>query len=498
MIENGWTATIDFLCQAQFDLVLPFTLDWSTPEGDMKTLVCQRLLRLIPGKRMVCAALWGERRVVVKLFLDPRKAQRHWQRELKGVKAFKTAGIATPELLFAERIFSGALPVIIFAELQPVATLVDLWFSHIGFSPAQVEIRRELLESAVVVIAEHHKSGLLQSDIHWSNFLFCDEKVFTIDGDAVDSSNLGAELGREKSLANIALFLAESYPGIDQEIESAWQSYCQSRNWLVETTDIKQLKALIWGHRCKKAEKYVVKSLRNCTGFACQHENLFYQIKDRAYQNSALDDLLARPDAFMAAGKILKAGNSATVVRLNCEGLNLVVKRYNIKNFSHALRRCWRPSRAFVSWQNGQRLSWWRVATPKPVAMLEKRFLGLRSTAYFISEHIAGSNAFDFLRSTDLYGSDRKAWLQQFSTLLQQLLDLNISHGDFKATNFLCGIDNRLYLLDLDAMRYWPRSGPGFRKAVERDHRRLLVNWRGEPELEREFRKIVEGLRKPW
>ena len=88
--------------------------------------------------------------------------------------------------------------------------------------------------------------------------------------------------------------------------------------------------------------------------------------------------------------------------------------------------------------------------------------------------------------------------LQQFATLLQQLLDLNISHGDFKATNFLCGADGRLYLLDLDAMRYWPRPGAGFRKAVERDHRRLLANWRGESELEREFQKIVDGLQRPW
>ena len=493
MIENGWSAAIDSLRQAQYDLRLPFSLSLpALKEEGVTTLVCQRLLRLIPGKRMVCAALWGKRRVVVKLFLDSHKAKRHWQRELNGVKALKAAGIATPGLLFADRLFSGSLPIILFTELQPASTLVDLWFAH-----QEAQVRRELLKAAIEAIAAHHRAGLLQSDIHWNNFLFNDERVFTIDGDAVDSAGLGAELDREKSRANIALFLAESYPGIDQHLDFLWQSYCQSRSWSVESDDVEQLKCLVRGHRRKKADKYVAKSLRDCTAFAAQNENRSFRLIDRHYLSPAFSDLLAKTDEWMADGEILKAGNSATVVRLDIEGVKLVVKRYNIKNFSHALRRCWRPSRAYVSWRNAQRLSWWRVATPKPVAMLEKRCCGLRSTAYFISEYVAGSNAFEYLRRRDLSGLDLKVWLQQFAALLQRLIDLGLSHGDFKATNFLCGDDSRLYLLDLDAMRYWPRPGPGFKKAVERDHRRLLANWQGESALERDFQKIVEGLRTP-
>ncbi|MEA3333933.1 MAG: hypothetical protein U9Q58_10100, partial [Pseudomonadota bacterium] len=421
MIENGWLAAIDSLRQAQYDLKLPFSLSLpAEKEDDATTLVCQKLLRLIPGKRMVCAALWGERRVVVKLFLDQRKAERHWFRELNGVKALQTAEIATPELLFAGHLFSGSLPIIIFAELQPATTLVDLWFAHQGFAQQGVaqpetQVQQELLKAAIETIAAHHRAGLLQSDIHWSNFLFNDDQVFTIDGDAVDISSLGTEFGRERSLANIALFLAESYPGIDQHLDFLWLSYCRCRNWKVELDDVRQLKSLINGHRREKVDKYVVKSLRNCTAFAAQSENHFFRLIDRRYLSPAFSDFLAETDKMLAGGEILKAGNSATVVRLDFEGLDLVVKRYNIKNFSHALRRCWRPSRAQVSWKNAQRLSWWGVATPKPVVMLEKRCCGFRSTAYFISEYVAGSNAFDYLRRSDLNKSDLKAWLLQFA-----------------------------------------------------------------------------------
>ncbi len=267
---------------------------------------------------------------------------------------------------------------------------------------------------------------------------------------------------------------------------------------MVESSDVEQLKCKIRKHRREKVDKYVAKSLRNCSAFAAQSENHFFRLIDRRYLNPAFSELLARPDEWMADGKILKAGNSATVVKLDCAGISLVVKRYNIKNFSHALRRCWRPSRAQVSWKNAQRLSWWGIATPKPIAMLEKRCCGFRSTAYFISEYVAGGNAFAYLRKRELTDSVLKVWLQQFAAILKRLIDHGLSHGDFKATNFICADDGRLYLLDLDAMRYWPRPGSGFKKAVERDHRRLLANWQGEPELERKFRKILRGLRTPW
>ncbi|MBN2808776.1 MAG: hypothetical protein JXR80_04710 [Deltaproteobacteria bacterium] len=512
MVEHLHSATLNFLRHSRYDLELPFSLLLpAEQEGGDTALVCHELLRLIPGKRMVCAALWGEKRVVVKLFLDRHKSRRHWRRELQGVKALAAAGIATPPLLFAGRILSGTLPIIIFTELQPATTLLALWSvarDADGDSASDAagragQVRRGLLGAVLAAIAEHHQCGLLQSDIHWSNFLFSENQVFTIDGDAVDSRGLGRELGREKSLHNIALFLAEPYPGIDRELGFIWQSYCRSRNWLPEPGEVERLQALLRHCRRQKAEKYAAKSQRNCTDFAVFQDNRSWRSLNRRYQGPDLDELLTRPDEFMAAGEVLKAGNSATVVKLNYgdvplpEGVSLVVKRYNIKNFKHALSRCWRPSRALVSWQNAQRLSWWRIATPKPVAVLEKRKLGLRSTACFISEYVAGSNALVTLLRSDSSAQEIAFWLAQFAVLLQQLLDAGLSHGDFKATNFLCGADRCLYLLDLDAMRYWPRLGPAYRKAVERDHRRLLQNWRAEPELERAFQKIIENLRMP-
>lgn len=498
MADSDRLANSETLRMAQFDLPLPFSISLTEGDGEgAETLVCCKLLRLIPGKRMVCAALWGEREVVVKLYLDHRKGERHFKRELVGIRALTGAGIKTPDLLFQGTVSDGCLPLIIFAEIKPAATLVDLWFSPGVSSEVRQDenlFRLELLERVCATIAGHHTAGLLQTDIHWSNFLFSSDDVYTIDGDAVESKNAGRAVGRKSSLANLALFLAEPYPGIDENLECLWQSYCTCRGWSTELEDLKHLIVQIAEHRRSKVDKFVAKSLRSCTAFVARREDGFYTLLDRAYQGGNLDQLLRRPDELMAGGEMLKDGNSATVVKINIDGRDLVVKRYNIKNFSHALRRCLRPSRAFISWKMGQRLSWWRIATPKPVAMLEKRSLGLRSTAYFISEYVAGSSADYCFRRPDLPAAELEKWLQQFANLLTRLRNLGLSHGDFKATNFLCGSDSRLYLLDLDAMRSWSRPESGFKVAVSRDYRRLLANWQNLPEIELSFQKIVEKL----
>ena len=490
MVDSGWLANPETLRQAQFDLQLPFSVSLAeVQEGATERLVCHKLLRLIPGKRMVCAALRQEREVVVKFYLDRRRAGPHFKRELAGVRALAAAGIKTPELLFQGVAADGQLPLIIFAEIKPAATLVDLWFSRDENRP-----RLEPLEKVCAVIAGHHIAGLLQSDIHWSNFLFSNDDIYTIDGDAVESKNGGKPLGRKSSLANLALFLAEPYPGIDENLEYLWQSYCRCRDWSMAAGDLQRLKSQIAGHRRSKVDKFVTKSLRSCTAFAARREDGFYTLFDRSYQGGTLDRLLLCPDELLAGGEILKDGNSATVVKINIDGRDLVVKRYNIKNFRHGFRRCLRPSRAFVSWKMGQRLNWWRIATPKPVAMVEKRSFGLRSTAYFISEYVAGNSAYDYLRRPEIPAAELERWLQQFTVLLTQLRNLGLSHGDFKATNFLCGSDSRLYLLDLDAMRSWARPESGFKAAVLRDYRRLLANWHDVPELELSFQKIIEKL----
>lgn len=82
---------------------------------------------------------------------------------------------------------------------------------------------------------------------------------------------------------------------------------------------------------------------------------------------------------------MLKDGGTCTVVRIDLEGLPVAVKRYNLKNTRHALSRAWRPSRAWQSWIEAQRLSYYGIPTPRPLAVVERRFGPLRGRAYLVT-----------------------------------------------------------------------------------------------------------------
>jgi tRNA A-37 threonylcarbamoyl transferase component Bud32 len=473
-----------YLQRADFDLEFPFAV--SLPEAFGEPLVCRRRFRLLPGRRLVCGGELAGRRVVVKFFFAPGKERRHWRREYEGLRALQEAGIPTPEILHARAGKSGEPALLILAELVGARTLLETWQQ----AASAAECRRELA-AVVDAIAGHHRAGLLQSDIHWSNFLLADGQVYTIDGDAVETRWAGKELDRARSRNNLALFLAEPYPGIDSHLEALWPAYCRARGWEPEPGELGRIGKESRRQRFAKAEKFVAKAGRDCTAFICRRLPGRMMLIDRAALSPDLEEILAAPDAAMENGEILKAGNSATVARVRQGELDLVIKRYNIKNLRHAVSRAPRPSRALVSWRNAQRLSWWGVRIPKPLAVIEKKLGGLRSTAWYLSQYVAGRPALELLPELPLESAELAGWLEQFAGLLQRLRELRLSHGDFKASNFLCGADGCLYLLDLDAMRSWSDASTGFRRALERDYRRLEANWREHPGLAAAFARLL-------
>ncbi len=100
--------------------------------------------------------------------------------------------------------------------------------------------------------------------------------------------------------------------------------------------------------------------------------------------------VLAQADALLDQGHLYKTGGTASVAKVEVNGRPLVIKRYNIKSFAHWLTRFWRPSRAWHSWREGNRLAFLGIATPKPLAVLEKRCFWLRSRAYLVTEFLPG------------------------------------------------------------------------------------------------------------
>jgi hypothetical protein len=152
-----------------------------------------------------------------------------------------------------------------------------------------------------------------------------------------------------------------------------------------------------------------------------------------------------------------------------------VIKRYNIKGFAHWLKRFWRPSRAWHSWREGNRLAFLGIATPKPLALLEKRFLWLRSRAYLVTEYLPGPDIIERFAPYVESGEAPEAELLALDHLFAELIGERISHGDFKGHN-LFWQDDRWALIDLDSMCQHA-SLSSFAPAYARDRARFMRNW---------------------
>jgi len=446
-----------------FHLVLDVT-------DERQDLECTTILRHLPGKRLVCSGIWHRRQpVVAKIFIDPSAAERHYQRELQGINALQDAQIPTPELLFRGTLADGLAPLLLFQKMEGFKTLSERLSTLT--SP---DDRLATLTPPVESIARLHNAGLKQRDIHPGNFLLSANQVMIIDGDDIEPPFHGP-LSQEESMSNLALFFAQFYPEFDTLMPQLLETYGNCRDWSLnsEIREAIQQKILCW--REWRRKKYLGKIQRSCSAFIVKKDWSRFMACDRAWYSPSMQPLLAAPDKYIKTGTILKDGNTATVAKVTIESQTMVVKRYNIKNHRHALRRCLRPSRAMISWKNAHRLRFLGIATPQPLAVIEERWGGLRKRAYFIMAHLSGQTIDHAILEAANDAHALEGYLDQLAMLLKQLAAAQISHGDFKATNFILS-SGQLHLVDLDGMQAH-RSLSTFKRAFQKDLNRLQRNW---------------------
>lgn len=209
--------------------------------------------------------------------------------------------------------------------------------------------------------------------------------------------------------------------------------------------------------------------------YTCLHEWGYFAMVERTAWSDELRTLINDPDSVISSGHMLKDGDSTTVVAVELGGHPYVIKRYNINNIWYALRRLFRPTRAWYCWRNAHMLQLLDIKTPKPVLMMERRWGPLRRAAYFVTELVEGQEVQQLLSQHTAQSAVWSQVLRLFSELLGQFRDYRIVHGDCKASNFIMAKDG-IYVLDLDAMRREPGERR-FRKYHERDLRRFKANW---------------------
>ena len=450
---------------------LPLSI--ALPNGELRLL---SLLRVLPGQRYVGEAEWQGRRVLAKLVVGA-KARRQHARELEGARLLREQGLDTPELL-AEGLAEGEGGWLLFEFLDNAVGLGSVW-QALAEQPLLNAAQRAVLGEALAAIGRLHARGLWQDDLHLDNLLRRDGRLYLIDGGGIRAQLAGQPLAREQALRNLGVFFAQLPAELEPFIDSLLPAYLQANS--AHTLSARDLQVPLAEVRRWRLGDYLKKLGRDCTLFRAERDSDGLSIARRE-QAETLLPLLREADAAIAAGRALKKGGSATVARVELDGRPLVIKRYNIKGLGHWLKRCWRPSRAWHSWVEGNRLAFLGIATPQPLAMRESRRCGLRGRAWLITEHAAGEDILTRF-AAHVHGTPPEAELQALERLFAALRRERISHGDLKGTNLLWQA-GQWALIDLDAMQQH-RCARRFARAYAKDRARFLRNWPADSALHR-------------
>lgn len=396
------------------NLQLPAELSLQNGEHSVSLQLTQ-VLRLLPGKRVtlrgaITSGAAAGQSVAVKLFLREQRGERHQQREQNGCQRLQDAGIACPQVLFSGAGFGGQLLGLVYNWVDDSQGLGQCWpqFNR--------EQKQRWLQRVLATVRQLHEHGAWQDDIHLDNFLVKEQTLVMLDLATVRLSHPSSPLSTEQSLANLGQLAAQLNVADHPLFMSEAQAYVEQRGWIWSEVQPQLQKALRRAWRARLSD-YLDKSERECTLTRYQQRFGWRWACRRSWWGTDLEQFMLDPERLMAQGTLLKAGNTATVVKATINGRDVVVKRYNIKNWRHAISRALRPTRASHSWRYAHVLELIGIDATRPVALLEKRWGPVRGRAYFVCEAINAPDLLSVGQQRSLQDSEQDA----LAALLEQM-----------------------------------------------------------------------------
>jgi len=429
---------------------------------------CHRLLRSVPGKRLVFLGRFADEVAIVKLFIHPSRAKTHWSRELNGAVLLQDKHILTPALIDSGLSGEGVF-VLIFRYIAG-RDLASLW------KKSGVKERERRLSDMMPLLAKHHDARLTHQDLHYGNFLVAaNGQIYTLDAEEIQSSS--TPLKKARRLKNLALFLAQTFDMTEAVNVSLLDQYADVSAIKLKPEDPNRFVRWITGYRQQRIDQYLKKIQRECTEIIHGSTKRGYTLCRRERHSLEVQKLLEQPESFFQSdGSVyLKQGNTCTVKSVEVAGKRLVMKRYNPKGVMYELAHKGKISRARKSWINAHLLRFVGIRTPEPIALIEHQpALGERCS-YFVSEKIEGQNSWDFFCDNSSPDEFKRRVAFELVDTLKQLYGHRISHGDLKGSNFLIERD-KVWVLDLDALVQHKRNR-AFAASWKRDRKRFFKNW---------------------
>jgi tRNA A-37 threonylcarbamoyl transferase component Bud32 len=467
------------------DIPFAFNAPFHLALADGQVFSAEQVVRTIPKKRLVAFGKWQGKAVVAKIFFDGKHAHQHLDKDIAGMQALQKNKIPTPAILHYAKTADKQAYVLIFERILEAKNLEEIWQQK-----TSVEEIFPLLKAVTTELATQHVLGALQQDLHLKNFLLTEKTVYTLDGAQIEI--FPKRLAKQESMQNFALFLAQFGIGAEEYQEKLFYHYAEARGWRLKENDVYELFNMIQQWNKIRWKKFQKKIFRNSTAFVQIQKWGTVGMYARNYAGTQWLNFIQNPDAIFQhpTTQTLKAGRSSTVIKVVLDGKELVIKRYNLKNTWHRLRRTLRATRAITSWRLSQKLNLFGIPTAKPVAYIEHRYLGFRGKSYFITEYIPGSHANEFFMLHQHNFKKIDEMVASITTLLKNLLKLKLTHGDLKTTNILITPTDRPLLIDLDGTTEH-LSTPALQQAWHKEITRFLKNFVNQPEILKKFQQTL-------
>lgn len=473
--------TSSILKKAKRTISVPFALRLREQE---QPLYCDKVIRVIPGKRLVAFGHWNNKPIVAKLFFERGKAKMHSHRDVAGIEALIVENVPTPKLLFQGTDQKQHIHVLVFERIMDSCNLDALWHDK-----SDIEELTALMHAVTVELATQHVMGIVQHDLHLKNFLVTSKTIYTLDGDSVEHFN--RTLSKKESLEHLGLFFSQLGVGAEELKQQLFDTYVKSRGWIVRPADTELLQQTIKKYSTQRWLQYQKKIMRNCTAFDRIEKFTTLVMCDREYETENFIKFMRNPDVYFAQSnsQILKDGRSSTVAKIKIDNRTLVVKRYNVKSVWHWLRRCTRRTRATEGWRISHLLRLMGIPTAKPIAFIEKRFFGLRNKSYLVMEYIDGKHCGEYFTKHCNDEDKISKVAKRILAIFNQLAQLRMTHGDLKMTNIIISHD-RPVLIDLDGVREH-RNVFSFKRTFNKELQRFMKNWDNFPSVKNIFQKLM-------
>ena len=367
------------------EIKLPFTVTIKS-KGQTFQVIGTKLFKIAPNKRIVCAGNWGEEKIVMKFFLESRKAEYYFNKELNGLKALKKSGIRTPDIVFSGVVENSNIKVIVLKEVLPSSDMMSVWNNN-----KEDAIYADLQKQIIQKIAVLHNAGIKQDDLHLGNFLKSENRIYTIDGDGVDVTRKGKPLSEKLSLKNLSILFGQFYPHLDKIAKKSLRYYAEYRDWATDpdyiTVLFSRLKPKIQKVRAVKLKKYLRKIFRECSEFVHKKTRGMELVCDRKAYNSGLEKFINNPDLFINNGKTLIDNNTSSIAQIDIDNTLYVVKTFNIKSFSLFMQKLLKKTHTRTLWRNAHLLKQLGDQLPYPLLFMEKHSGPFNLKAYFVVKY---------------------------------------------------------------------------------------------------------------